>query len=226
MPISQRLLSSVIREQGSLSSDDIYRLVGKDDPVIIEIGANVGQTTVAFIKRMPKAKIYCFEPDPRAAQHFREVFSALDANVTLFECAVGDATGTVVFHQSSGEGDLKDWNQSGSIREPKSHLQVWPWIKFQDQIDVPIVRLDDWALTHDITDVDFIWADVQGAEIDLINGAKHTLARTRFFYTEYSNDEWYEGQITLEHLYKSLNGFSVCRVFPMDALFENVTVGH
>lgn len=217
----RRLLDSVVREAGTLAVDDIRRLVGKEDPVILEIGANVGQTTAEFIKAIPKARIYCFEPDPRAAAKFRRAISPAHTNVKLFECAVGDANGSVVFHQSSGEGDRKEWDQSGSIRKPKSHIQVWPWVKFQDQIEVPIVRLDDWANEQGITEVDFIWADVQGAEIDLIMGAKQTLQKTRFLYTEYSNDEWYEGQITLGQLYESLDGFSVCRVFPMDALFEN-----
>jgi FkbM family methyltransferase len=216
-------LNSTILELGNLSIDDICLLVGKDDPVIIEVGANIGQTTMEFMKKIPNAKIYCFEPDPRAALKFRENIPD-NANIRLFECAVGDINGSVTFHQSSGEGENKDWNQSGSIREPNSHKNVWPWVKFNEQIQVPIVRLDDWAEEHGLTHIDFIWADVQGAEIDLINGAKNTLKKTRFFYTEYSNDEWYKGQITLENLYNSLEDFSVSRVFGMDVLFENITL--
>ncbi|MEN9248224.1 MAG: hypothetical protein Q6L50_08560 [Gloeomargarita sp. GMQP_bins_120] len=36
---------------------------------------------------------------------------------------------------------------------------------------------------------DFIWADVQGAEVDLIQGGLQALANTRYFYTEYANTE-------------------------------------
>ena len=219
--VPRRALDTALVESGNLSVEEIRRMVGKDDPIILEVGANIGQSTIEFIRVMPKARIYCFEPDPRAAAKLRQTISTIEADIKIFECAVGDFNGMVSFHQSSGEGDLKDWDQSGSIREPKNHTIVWPWVKFQDKIEVPIVRLDDWALEQGIVEVDFIWADVQGAEIDLIKGAEKTLQNTRFFYTEYSNDEWYEGQINLSQLYEALDNFSVCRVFRMDALFEN-----
>ena len=220
--LSRKSLTSIIVESGNLSADDIGLMIGKDDPIILEIGANIGQTTIEFIRVMPRARVYCFEPDPRAAAKLRQTISSIQADIKIFECAVGDFNGVVNFHQSSGEGDHEDWDQSGSIREPKNHTIVWPWVKFQRKIEVPIVRLDDWALEQGIVDVDFIWADVQGAEIDLVKGAKKTLQNTRFFYTEYSNDEWYEGQVNLVQLYDALDNFSVSRVFRMDALFENM----
>ena len=94
-------------------------------------------------------------------------------------------------------------------------------MKFDQQIEVPIVRLDDWAEEHGITSVDFIWADVQGAESDLIDGASRILASTRYFYTEYSNSEWYEGQITLQGLVEKLPDFELLRRYPMDVLFRS-----
>ena len=96
--MSKKNLNSIVLEHGNLSIDDICFLIGKDDPVIIEVGANIGQTTMEFIKKIPNAKIYCFEPDPRAASKFRENIPN-NENVRLFECAVGDVNGSVTFHQ-------------------------------------------------------------------------------------------------------------------------------
>jgi hypothetical protein len=73
--------------------------------------------------------------------------------------------------------------------------------------------------------VDFIWADVQGAESDLIEGASRLLASTRYFYTEYSNSEWYEGQVTLPGLVQMLPDFDLLRRYQMDVLFRNRTLG-
>ena len=81
------------------------------------------------------------------------------------------------------------------------------------------MRLDDWAVTNQIGAVDFIWADVQGAESDLLVGAQQVLGRTRFFYTEFSDDEWYEGQINFATLSACLPGFSLLHKFANDALF-------
>jgi hypothetical protein len=83
------------------------------------------------------------------------------------------------------------------------------------------MTLDAWSEQHRISQADFIWADVQGAESDLVEGAALFLTSSRYFYTEYSNDEWYEGQITLAELLEKLPGFDLVRRYPMDALFEN-----
>jgi FkbM family methyltransferase len=208
---------------GVLTGVEIRNLLGTETPVILDIGANCGQTTAELLRVLPGARIFAFEPDPRAIAKFRQNIN--HPQVQLQECAVGATNGTITFHQSSGAEHLAEypegWDQSGSIRKPRSHLQVWPWVKFDKQIEVPIVRLDDWAREHAISSVDFIWADVQGAESDLIDGASRTLGSARYFYTEYSNSEWYEGQITLQDLVEKLPDFELVRRYPMDALFRS-----
>jgi FkbM family methyltransferase len=208
---------------GALSAADIRQCVGRDDPIIVEVGANCGQTTVEMLKAMPRATIYAFEPDPRAIAKFRAAIT--HPSVHLYECAIGAVNGTISFHQSSGAEDLPDyskgWDQSGSIRRPNSHLKVWPWVKFERQITVPIMTLDTWSELHQVAKADFIWADVQGAESDLVEGAARFLRSSRYFYTEYSNDEWYEGQITLAGLLEKLPDFDLVMRYPMDALFQN-----
>lgn len=208
---------------GDLSGDEIKLCVGKEDPVIIEVGANRGQTTVEMLRAMPRATIHAFEPDPRAIAIFRAAVT--HPNVHLYECAIGAVNGTITFNQSSGAEDSplhrRGWDQSGSIRRPKRHVEVWPWVKFEKQITVPIMTLDAWSEQHRITKADFIWADVQGAESDLMEGAARFLRASRFFYTEYTNDEWYEGQITLAGIRERLPDFELVTRYPTDALFRN-----
>lgn len=208
---------------GALSAVEIRQYVGKDDPIIVEVGANCGQTTVEMLKAMPRATIYAFEPDPRAIAKFRAAIT--HPSVHLYESAIGAVNGTVCFHQSSGAEHVADyskgWDQSGSIRRPNSHLKVWPWVKFEKQITVPIMTLDAWSELHKVETADFIWADVQGAESDLVEGAARFLRSSRYFYTEYSNEEWYEGQITLAGLREKLPDFNLVKRYHMDALFQN-----
>jgi 2-O-methyltransferase len=128
---------------GALSAADIRQCVGRDDPIIVEVGANCGQTTVEMLKAMPRATIYAFEPDPRAIAKFRAAIT--HPSVHLYECAIGAVNGTISINQSSGAEDLPDysngWDQSGSIRRPNTHLKVWPRVKFEKQITVPIMTL-------------------------------------------------------------------------------------
>ena len=219
---SEEIINSKIFLDQELSVSKLKTLIQKKNPVILEIGANCGQTTIEFTEVFPDAKIYCFEPDPRAIAKFKNNIHS--GNVQLIEAAVGAESGHVLFHQSSGAEwiDSAGWDHSGSIRKPKTHLEVWPWVKFEKSIPVPMIRLDDWVLTHGIQSIDFIWADVQGAESDLILGALETLKFTNFFYTEFSDDEWYEGQINFNTLSSLLPNFELLHKFQNDALFTRI----
>ena len=69
--------------------------------------------------------------------------------------------------------------------------------------------------------IDLIWADVQGAEGDLIEGGRQALARTRYFYTEYDDQELYEGQIPLAKLLSLLPEFEIVPRYRWDVLLRN-----
>jgi FkbM family methyltransferase len=205
----------------ALESAEIARLIGRPDPTILDIGCNDGTHTRMFLDLFDHGRVFSFEPDPRARERFRR--DTTDPRAQLFPIAIGASDGVTQFHQSSGDGvvGLKTWDYSGSIRKPKLHLQRHPWCRFDSQIAVPIMRLDTWAEAQGVTDVDFIWADMQGAEVDLIIGGSRILDRTRFLYTEYSDEELYEGEITLQQILQLLPHFEVVHRYADDVLLRH-----
>jgi hypothetical protein len=86
------------------------------------------------------------------------------------------------------------------------------------------MKLDSWNRQQNLERFDFIWADVQGAEGDLVDGGLETLSKTRFFYTEYSNREWYEDQVTLAQLTAKLPHFEIIGQTGRDVLLRNAKV--
>ena len=131
--------------------------------------------------------------------------------IILTEAAICNIDGEVEIYQSSGNKHHYDfqvelfgndtWSGSTSIRKPKNHFDRHPSIKFKDPIKIKSLRLDTWIKQHpEIIHIDLIWADVNGGERELIQGAKETLNITDYFYTEYSNNELYEGQPTKNEL--------------------------
>ena len=170
--------------------------------------------------------MYAFEPDARARRRFQA--KVHDPRAALFATAVGAADGVTLFYPSAGAPGAdraaplpEGWDSSGSIRAPKRHLQLHPWCSFGPGIEVPITRLDTWAPGHVPGGVDLIWADVQGAESDLITGARETLRRTRYFFTEYNNQELYAGQAQLSTLLDMLPDFEVVHRYQDDVLLRN-----
>ena len=93
----------------ALSAAEIRQRVGKDDPIIIEVGANCGQTTIDLLQAIPGATIHAFEPDPRAIAKFRD--TVVNPNVHLYECAIGAVNGSISFHQSSGAEHLAGYQR-------------------------------------------------------------------------------------------------------------------
>jgi 2-O-methyltransferase len=208
-------------------------LVGADARVILEIGANDGSHTVEFLRLFPDARIYAFEPDPRALSKFKSRVGQ-HPRVKLFETAIGARDGDALFHVSDGlppnaspaaRDQYPDgWDLSGSLRAPKAHKESHPWVTFERQIAVKVRALDSWMREEGIARIDFIWADVQGAEVDLIAGGARALAATRFFYTEYDNDELYAGQVNLAGIVASLPDFDLIARYRTDVLFRNRTI--
>jgi FkbM family methyltransferase len=202
---------------------DVLELDLPPAPLILECGANDGSETLKFLRRWPDAKIFCFEPEPRAIEQWRS--NVKDTRAELFEFALGKSDGSAEFYRSSGTcpfmGHEGDWNKSGSIREPLAHKEIWPWVKFDEQIEVSVRSLDSWAEEKQLGIVDFMWADVQGAEEDLIKGGMKTLSKTRYFYTEFYDIEVYRGQAGLAKILESLKGWRIIRRFPTDVLLIN-----
>lgn len=211
---------------GEFNLTELPALLGKDNPIILDIGCNDGSHTRGFLKLFKNSKVYAFEPDPRAQDRFR--YNVQDDRANLFSLAISDTNGEIDFHMSNGtpspdweEKLPKGWDLSGSIRNPKKHLDVHPWCTFDESIKVQSKTLDTWRDEQGIEVIDLIWADVQGAEVDLIKGGKKALCKTRFFYTEYCNQELYEGQISLRKILNLLPDFKVLYRFSSDVLLKN-----
>ncbi|MEY5060762.1 MAG: 2-O-methyltransferase NoeI [Planctomycetota bacterium] len=213
----------------SINGPFLQRLLGPAPQVILEIGANHGMHTQLFLRSFPTARIHAFEPDPRAIEAFRRQVS--NRRVTLHELAIGASNGRAQFHVSSGlppdatpqvKAEYpKGWDQSGSLRAPKTHKEKWPWCKFQRTISVEVRTLDTWSRKHEPGPIDFLWADTQGAEADLVSGGRETLARTRYFYTECFDDELSEGAPNLSALVDMLPNFEIVKRYESDVLLRN-----
>jgi 2-O-methyltransferase len=184
------------------------------EKVFVELGAHVGEDT-AHLAEIPDVIVHALEPDPRNDQPPRD-------NVVLHRAAIADRDGQGRLLLSD-EWLGQEWTYSSSIRQPKHHLTRFP-VTFGDTVDVQLITLDTFVRQQALERIDFVWADIQGAEGDMARGGRESLRRTRYLYTEYSDDELYEGQPTLTELLALLEGFSVLELWPDDVLLENRAV--
>jgi FkbM family methyltransferase len=126
----------------------------------IDIGANVGFYSVIALDRVgPSGKVYSFEIDPRPLRCLRRTIAEFGySNIHVTEAAVSDIDGGLSFEPKVEHGHNRI-NRSGTGRKVAS------------------VKLDTWATAHNLTRVDVIKIDVEGAEKFVLEGARETIAR-------------------------------------------------
>lgn len=207
-----------------LRIEDLPDLIGADSRTIVEIGANDGEDTERFLRHFPKARVVCFEPDPRATAKWRY---RIGRRAEFYHMALSDEIGTEEFFQSGGEPpnckreDWRDWDKSGSLCRPTGHLDYSPWCKFDHTITVVTSTLDYMLPRDKAPVIDMIWMDVQGAEAKVLRGAQGTLPRVRWLYTECHARPLYDGQPTLEEIAALLPGFDIFQTYTDNILFRN-----
>jgi len=193
------------------------RLLNKEDPVIVEIGAHFGEDSVRFSETFSKAVIHCFEPDPRCIKIFKKHVKS--ERIVLNELALSDIDGQGMFFQSYQEqNEVKvpnkyDWistedydkeklNASGASSLKKGYKHA-----VKNSVEVKTKRYDTWYKESGIKIVDLVWIDVQGAEKEVIDGMGDAIKNIKFIWTEYG-ETFYDGAMTRSqtiNLLESLN---------------------
>jgi len=129
--------------------------------VFCDIGAQAGfYTLLASRLTGEKGRVFAFEPSPRNIHNLRRHLEInWIENVTLFEAAVSDRPGEAWF-------DLGNNSSTGSLSDSGS-------------LCVPLVSLDHLLEEGQILPPDFLKMDVEGAELQVLKGARKTLTTAR-----------------------------------------------
>lgn len=157
---------------------------------------------------------YAFEPDERRIQGIE--FYVGD-RVVIVPKAIGAIDGEADFYIACEQC----YYGSSSLRKPTPEmLEDFPEMSFSEG-RVEVVRLDTFCKERKIEHIDFIWSDIQGCEIDLIDGGREMLAKTDYLYTEYNNGPMYEGCLDLQGIMDRLPGWELVEDYGGDALLKN-----
>lgn len=131
------------------------------DPVIVDVGANIGQFCLAAKLFYPTATVYSFEPDPESYAQLVANTNRLDS-VHTFNIGIGSTQGMLTFHQHS--------------LSVMSSFTPKPGWHYDREVDLPLERLDD-VLTG-VDWIDLLKIDVEGFEYQVLAGAESVLQRT------------------------------------------------
>ena len=165
--ILQPKLKRVIR---TLFYDDINKPFK-----ILDVGANRGQSIEFFQEILPRYEIISFEPNPDLFQNLQ---NSGYRNVTLFQLALSDFTGKSLFYVSPLHltSTLKYPNVNSSFHKLKSKILGLDPSEMYRPIEVAVETIDNLIL-GDTTKIVFMKIDVEGAEFQVLQGAKNLIAQ-------------------------------------------------
>lgn len=151
----------------------VRQRIAKPDPVMFDVGANVGQSIERFRSLFPAAVIHAFEPEPAAFDELSRRFGGLDS-VILNDLALGDRTGMATLHESNLQAassllpldPSSPWGQALQLRAAATR-------------PVRIDTIDRYCGERSVASIDFLKLDVQGFEPECLSGAAAMLAARR-----------------------------------------------
>lgn len=200
-------------------------------PIIFDIGCNNCEDSIELYNELyaigSLPKFYCFDADERACEE--AAYNSRKLPFKIFRNAVGEKNGIVTFYQSDSKERAESkgkeiWSASGSVKKPKEHLDLFPDVKFEKEVQVPMVKLNTLYNQHvNPFIIDLIWADVNGGEEGLILGGLQALkTKTMYLYIEFAEKELYEGQIKQVDILNMLPEFELLGVYGFLGNFGNL----
>jgi FkbM family methyltransferase len=137
--------------------------------VVLDCGANVGTFTRSALAA-GASKVVAFEIDPRNAECLRRNFQkeAAEGRVVVIAQGVWSREGMVEVKVYSNS----NWSTAAMPERPETEEK--PRV-----VKLPVTRIDRVVEDLGLERVDFIKMDVEGAEVEALQGARTTLQRFR-----------------------------------------------
>lgn len=219
-----RVLRRPPPEVGKSAIADMKRFVPANGrPLILDVGANTGQTVKRFRRAFPSSVIHSFEPSQR-------IFGQLKANiadkgdVSAWNIALGASVGKQTFLENT-HSDMSSFLE----------LSKNGWGKIEEKPTVEVSTVDRFLADQKIPFVDILKSDTQGYEFEVFKGAEQTIRRNGIglLYFEFIFSDMYKDLPRFDDMFRHLTdrGFLLVSIYELrhqnnlaswgDALFVN-----
>lgn len=155
------------------------RVLGKN-ATVIDIGANIGITSIAMAQYCPGGTVFALEPHPRTFNQLKTNVdinkSKISAIIKPINVGVSELSGTVKFRDedryNTGNSIIKDGSLFNSV---------------YDTVDVSMVTGKDLFVSEGIESANLIKIDVEGFEIDVLKSLKDVMGICNCFIMEFNH---------------------------------------
>jgi len=172
------------------------------DLVVYDIGASDGVVSKALLKLKNVKSIHAFEPIPASFEALRKRVEGYP-EIVCHNVALGDSNRPTNLHLSGNP------YSSSFLPMADLHEVEFPGSGTSRDIEVEVVKLDDFIATHRVPLPDVVKIDVQGFELEVLKGGLSALERAKYCILEMSFVELYHGAPLFDAVYQ----FMIARGF-------------
>jgi FkbM family methyltransferase len=195
-----KILFSIGYELVKIRSDEnlFYKdLVKKDNPTIFDVGANQGQSIDRFRKIFPNALMHSFEPTSELIEILEKKY--FNSKTKIVPYAVSDKLANVNLN-------VYDTVEKGVGNSLHNLNKKYP-ARFLREEKIRSITLESYAKEAKLTEIDILKIDVQGHEIQVLNGAKKLLSENsiKIIELEMMFDNTYDVYVPFFEIEKILN---------------------
>ncbi|TRW17197.1 FkbM family methyltransferase [Glacieibacterium frigidum] len=149
-----------------------YHQTVRPGMTVFDVGAHLGELSRLFASLAVGGTVHAFEANPGVAAELRENIRGI-ANLVVNAVAVSDHAGSVQLH--SYDGPFRAFNSLAD--RPFADYGIDPGPVRRDT--VPATTIDDYCAANAIRSIDLLKIDVEGAELQVLRGARAMLAESR-----------------------------------------------
>jgi len=143
----------------------IIKKVCKDDSNCLDIGCHKGEVLDTILQYAPNGHHFGFEPIPSMYENLQSKYA--NTKCTIYDVALSNTTGISVFNHV-----VSNPAYSGLVKRAYDRPN-----EVDQQIEVKTEKLDN--LFDKNTPIDLIKIDVEGGELNVLEGAVETIKRTK-----------------------------------------------
>lgn len=195
-----------------------------DKLIMLDVGANIGQTIDWAIRLFDDIEIYSFEPTKKLFAELESKYKNI-SNIHLFKLAVSNFNGKTAFYTTSH-------SLTNSLLKPKMNMykefaekSIYNQMKEQFEETVEVIKLDDWYYNKTtLQQIDILKIDTQGNDFNVLLGAINLIKnnKIRVIIIEIEYLEFYEDTIPF---YKVIE-FLMDHSFYLYSIFDNIRLNN
>ena len=178
-----------------------------DNPIIFDVGANIGNYSNSIKLLSPNSILYSFEPHPKTYEILKN--DSIKNNYFAFNCGLGKEKSKLKLYDY--ESHTEGTEHASFFKETFENLYNKNVISF----DVDVITVDNFIEEQKIEKINLLKIDTEGNDFNVLLGAKKSLNNEKIdiIHFEFNTMNVYS-RVFFKDFFELLNNYNLYRLLP------------